>query len=241
MLAYAFVLAPRAEIAPAMRHPVAQCTFANMSGANSRGRARCAASAMRRTDDSGRSPAVNFCSQCAAPVSAARPPRRRPAAPRLRRVRDHSLPESEDRGRDALPEYEGRILLCRRAIEPRAGLWTLPAGFMENGETIEEAAARETRLKRANARLEVDGLLHLPGHPPDQPGLRHVPRPYRGPAGRSPRAPRAWMCACSTKPRSRGTKSRSRPSTRTLELWFQDRRNGAFGIHTGVIHRRAAH
>ncbi|HKJ07568.1 MAG TPA: NUDIX hydrolase [Gammaproteobacteria bacterium] len=44
-----------------------------------------------------------------------------------------------------LPHWEGRVLLCRRAIEPRYGLWTLPAGFMENGETVQQAAARETR------------------------------------------------------------------------------------------------
>ncbi|MEK7768094.1 MAG: NUDIX hydrolase, partial [Pseudomonadota bacterium] len=43
-----------------------------------------------------------------------------------------------------IPEWEDKILLCRRAIEPRHGLWTLPAGFMENAETLVEAAARET-------------------------------------------------------------------------------------------------
>ncbi|MBP6700162.1 MAG: NUDIX hydrolase [Halioglobus sp.] len=43
-----------------------------------------------------------------------------------------------------LPVYEGRVLLCKRAIEPRRNYWTLPAGFMENGETTPEGAARET-------------------------------------------------------------------------------------------------
>ncbi len=61
----------------------------------------------------------------------------------------------------AIPEWEdGRILLCRRAIEPRSGLWTLPAGFMENGETTTEAAARET-LEEANARIEVQDLYAM--------------------------------------------------------------------------------
>jgi NADH pyrophosphatase NudC (nudix superfamily) len=41
-----------------------------------------------------------------------------------------------------IPEWESRILLCRRAIEPRLGLWTVPAGFMENGETTAEGAMR---------------------------------------------------------------------------------------------------
>ena len=44
-----------------------------------------------------------------------------------------------------LPVWEDKILLCKRAIEPRYGTWTIPAGFMENGETIEQGAARETR------------------------------------------------------------------------------------------------
>ena len=54
----------------------------------------------------------------------------------------------------ALPEWEGRLLLCRRAIEPRYGYWTLPAGFMENGETAGDAAVRET-LEEAGARIEL--------------------------------------------------------------------------------------
>ena len=49
-----------------------------------------------------------------------------------------------------IPELDGEVLLCRRAIEPRYGYWTLPAGFMENGESIEDGAARETK-EEANA------------------------------------------------------------------------------------------
>ena len=45
-----------------------------------------------------------------------------------------------------VPERDGKILLCKRAIEPRYGFWTVPAGFMEIGETIAEGAARETML-----------------------------------------------------------------------------------------------
>ena len=56
-----------------------------------------------------------------------------------------------------LPTWEDRILICRRAIEPRYGLWTLPAGFMENGETAAEGAAREA-AEEANARVEVTDL-----------------------------------------------------------------------------------
>ncbi|MGH8745969.1 MAG: NUDIX domain-containing protein [Burkholderiales bacterium] len=54
----------------------------------------------------------------------------------------------------SIPEYQGKLLLCRRAIEPRYGYWTLPAGFMENGETAGQAALRET-LEEAGAQVEL--------------------------------------------------------------------------------------
>ena len=63
-----------------------------------------------------------------------------------------------------LPVWEDRIMLCRRAIEPRRGYWTLPAGFLENGETIAAGAARET-AEEANARvrdLELYTVFSLP-------------------------------------------------------------------------------
>ncbi len=59
-----------------------------------------------------------------------------------------------------IAEWESRILLCRRAIEPRHGLWTVPAGFMENGETTAQGAARET-LEEANARVEIGPLYAM--------------------------------------------------------------------------------
>lgn len=54
--------------------------------------------------------------------------------------------------------HEGRILMCRRAIEPRRGFWTIPAGYMELRETPEDGARREA-LEEANARLTLHGLL----------------------------------------------------------------------------------
>jgi ADP-ribose pyrophosphatase YjhB (NUDIX family) len=56
-----------------------------------------------------------------------------------------------------LPVYGERILICKRAIEPRYGLWTLPAGFMENHETADQGAAREA-LEEANARVAIEDL-----------------------------------------------------------------------------------
>ena len=62
-----------------------------------------------------------------------------------------------------VPEHEGRILICRRAIEPRRGYWTIPAGFMEVGETLQQAAARES-MEEALADVAVGGpcaIVHV--------------------------------------------------------------------------------
>jgi ADP-ribose pyrophosphatase YjhB (NUDIX family) len=53
---------------------------------------------------------------------------------------------------------DDRLLLCRRAIDPRAGFWTIPAGYMELGETAEEGAMREA-WEEARARIRIEGLL----------------------------------------------------------------------------------
>jgi ADP-ribose pyrophosphatase YjhB (NUDIX family) len=56
-----------------------------------------------------------------------------------------------------VPVWEDRILMCKRAIEPRYGKWTLPAGFMENNESASEGAAREAE-EEANAKVEITDL-----------------------------------------------------------------------------------
>src|SRR6202012_3670586 len=53
-----------------------------------------------------------------------------------------------------------RVLMCRRAIEPRLGFWTLPAGYLELGETLEEGAAREA-LEEAKADIAIEGILGI--------------------------------------------------------------------------------
>ena len=59
-----------------------------------------------------------------------------------------------------IPEWKNQILLCRRAIEPRRGLWTFPAGFMELGESTEEAAARES-MEEAHADIMIHALFGI--------------------------------------------------------------------------------
>lgn len=95
---------------------------------------------------------MNFCSHCGARVSHRIPP----GDNVLRWVCDtcHTIHYQNPKlVVGCIPEWEDRILLCRRAIEPRLGFWTLPAGFMENGETTADGAARET-LEEANARVD---------------------------------------------------------------------------------------
>ena len=91
------------------------------------------------------------------------------------------VPEGDDRLRDVclscgaihyenpkmvlgcIPEWKDKVLLCKRAIEPGHGKWTLPAGFMENGETVEQGVCRET-FEEARARvrdLEPYALYNL--------------------------------------------------------------------------------
>ena len=102
---------------------------------------------------------MQFCSHCGAKVS-------------------RRIPEGDDRPRyvcdecqtihyqnprvivGVLPTRDDRVLLCRRAIEPRKGFWTIPAGFLENGETTLQGAERET-WEEAGARVEQPQLYRL--------------------------------------------------------------------------------
>jgi ADP-ribose pyrophosphatase YjhB (NUDIX family) len=72
-------------------------------------------------------------------------------------------------------EFDDRILLCKRAIEPRLGYWTVPAGFMELGETLAQAAARET-LEEACATVTLGSMLAIV----DVPEASQVHVFYRG-------------------------------------------------------------
>ena len=106
---------------------------------------------------------MNFCSNCGNPVSLQIPPDDN----RERHVCGHCGVIHYQNPKmvvGSIPLWDdgevGKVLLCKRAIEPRRGYWTLPAGFMENNETTAEAAARET-LEEAGARVEMQALYTL--------------------------------------------------------------------------------
>ncbi len=102
---------------------------------------------------------MNYCSQCGGAVSLIIPDNdNRPRHVCQTCETIHYLNPKIVAG--CIPVWENQVLLCRRAIEPRHGYWTLPAGYMEMQETTTEAALRET-LEEANARVELQGLYAL--------------------------------------------------------------------------------
>jgi ADP-ribose pyrophosphatase YjhB (NUDIX family) len=100
---------------------------------------------------------MKYCSECGQPVE-----RRVPAGDHLPREVCPACGTVHYRNPKVIvgcvPEYEDRILMCRRAIEPRLGLWTFPAGFLELGETSAAGAAREA-LEEAQAEVEPGELF----------------------------------------------------------------------------------
>jgi ADP-ribose pyrophosphatase YjhB (NUDIX family) len=127
-----------------------------------------------------------------------------------------------------IPECDGKVLLCRRSIEPRYGLWTIPAGYLENGETVPEAARREAE-EEAYAKVEVIALYSLV----DLPRFHRVYLIFRSRlldhnymAGaeslevrlfREPEIP--WESLAFTSIR------------KTLRFYFRDRPSGVFPLH----------
>ena len=135
-----------------------------------------------------------------------------------------------------LPEWQDQVLLCKRAIEPRYGLWTLPAGFLENGETLIDGALRET-LEEADARVEPGPLYTVIS----LPQVNQVYMMFR-----------ARLADLGFGPGSESLEVRLfdeseipweslafRTIARTLRNYFLDRRRGAFRLHVSALARRS--
>jgi ADP-ribose pyrophosphatase YjhB (NUDIX family) len=178
---------------------------------------------------------MKYCSNCSAPV-------------------DWVVPPGDDRPRfvcsacgtihyqnprvvvGCIPEWENRILFCRRSIEPRAGKWTLPAGFLENGETVAAGAARET-LEEACARvvsLVPYALFNLAFV--DQVYLMFRGRLATPDAAPGPESLDVGLLTEAEVPWD----DLAFPVIReTLKLYFKDREEGRFVFHMGDIERRS--
>jgi ADP-ribose pyrophosphatase YjhB (NUDIX family) len=174
---------------------------------------------------------MNFCNNCGAPVA-----RRIPPGDNLPRwVCDQCNTIHYENPRmivGCVSAWEGKIVLCKRAIEPRYGLWTVPAGFLENGETTADGAKRET-LEEANARVEIDGLLALY----NLPHINQVYMLFHGQlldpdvsAGAETLETR--LCSEAEIPWNELAFVTVR---KTLQHYFSDQREGRFGFHIGTI------
>lgn len=132
----------------------------------------------------------------------------------------------------AIPEWEGKILMCRRAIEPRHGLWTLPGGFMENGETTTGAAIRET-LEEASARIAIGDLYSMYS----LPYINQVHLLFRARLLDLDFAPglESLEVRLFSEAEIPWDEIAFRPVKFTLEHYFADRREGRFGLHIGEI------
>lgn len=133
-----------------------------------------------------------------------------------------------------IPEWEDKILLCKRAIEPRIGLWTLPAGFMENRETTQQGALRETR-EEANARVELSGLYSLINLP-------HISQAYllfRGQLLDLDFSPgeESLEVALFSEDEIPWDQLAFPVVIETLKLYFEDRKKGSFALRCATIER----
>ena len=176
---------------------------------------------------------MNFCSHCGDNVSV-----RVPSGDNLPRYvcdscgRIHYQNPKVVTG--CIAEFEGRVLLCRRAIEPRLGLWTLPAGFMENNETTAQAAARETWEE---AKAQVDNLAFYALF-----NLPHISQVYimfrgdlrGGKASAGAESLEVGLFSQHAIPWDRLAFPVIRES---LELYYADKRNGSFAARMGDIIR----
>lgn len=129
----------------------------------------------------------------------------------------------------ALATWDDKILMCKRAIEPRYGCWTLPAGFMENNETCGEAAIRET-LEEAGARIALGPMFTFV----DLPHISQIHIIYR-----------AQLLDLDFQPGEESLEATLmreeqipwdeiafRSVSYTLKTFFEDRRRGLFDLHT---------
>ena len=124
--------------------------------------------------------------------------------------------------------------MCKRAIDPRLGTWTLPAGFMENKETVQEAAARET-VEEASAQILNQKLYMIY----NLPHISQVYVMFRGEVKEGIASPgvESLETAFFDEHNIPWSELSFPIITETLQLYFEDRKRGEFPMHTGEIRR----
>lgn len=170
---------------------------------------------------------LNFCPRCGAPV-------------------EYKIPEGDDRERrictatgevfydnprnvvGTIVEHGGRILMCRRAIEPRRGFWTLPAGFLELGETCAEGAVRET-YEEAGAHVAKPRLFSLIDI--THIGQIHMLFTAEMPDNVYQAGPESSEVRFFTEQEINWSQLAFPSIHRTLQRYFEDRASGTFSMH----------
>jgi ADP-ribose pyrophosphatase YjhB (NUDIX family) len=131
-----------------------------------------------------------------------------------------------------VPELDGRVLLCRRAIEPRRGFWTLPAGFMELGETTGQGAVRET-VEESGAEIELGALFTVLNVP--HVGQLHLYYLARMTSTRLDPGSETIEARLFAEAEVPWDELAFKTVRYTLERFFDDRRRGQFGTHAADI------
>lgn len=178
---------------------------------------------------------INFCTRCGTAVSL-----EIPAGDTLpRHVCKHCGNIHYENPRlvvGCVAEWQGCILLCRRAIEPQRGLWTLPAGFMENGETTAEAARREAD-EEAGAQIIVDAPFAMVS-------IAHINQVhlfYRGRLADADYAPgeESLEVVLVRPEKIPWPEIAFRSVTHCLDHYLRDRATGHFGFHEVALPKMA--
>ena len=128
-----------------------------------------------------------------------------------------------------VPYFGDRVLLCMRNIEPRLGKWTLPAGFMELGETTAQGAARETD-EEAGAHFEMEGLFSVLSVP--RVGQVHMFYRARLLHERFAPGPETQEARLFGEHEIPWDEIAFRTVRETLLRYFDDRRRGVYTVHT---------
>ena len=133
-----------------------------------------------------------------------------------------------------IPVWKDKILMCKRGIEPRYGLWTLPAGFMENGESTKEAAERET-MEEAGTKVKDSRLYALFNLPQiNQVYMMFLSNLYEPAFKAGEESLDCKLCLESEIP---WDQIAFPTITYSLKLFFKDRSNGRFFLHTADLKR----
>ncbi len=176
---------------------------------------------------------MKYCSQCGAETRIAIPPGE--VLPRHMCEACHTIHYQNPKiVAGCIPEWRDQILICRRAIEPRTGYWTFPAGFMEMDESVEQAAAREA-LEEAKVEVDVTALFAVF----TLTRVNQVYVVFRG----SMRNQDFGIGDESSEtrlvdPERLPWDELAFPVIReTLERYVQDRKQGTFSVHYGVVTR----